>query len=255
MSNSNDSSKVVCVTGGSKRIGASIVKLFHQHGYRVIIHYNRSVDEATKLAASLNQKRAGSAGIIAADLCDAQQLEELASGIVEKFARLDVLVNNASSYYPTRFGNIGPQDWNQLVDSNLRGAFFLSQSLSQELSKAHGSIINIVDTQADQALRDHSVYCIAKSGLKSMTRSLALDLAPRIRVNGVSPGAILWPDRLENDDDPQVQEHRKRILSKIPTGRLGDVSEIAETVLFLANSASYITGLTIKVDGGCSLGF
>ena len=254
-SNSKESSaKVVCITGASKRIGAGIAELFHQQGFNIIIHYNSSSKEALELIEKFNQQRTNSACTVDADLCDSSQLEKLAADILEKFGRLDVLVNNASRYYPTKFGKVDQQQWDDLIDSNLRGAFFLSQSVSEELGRRHGSIINMVDTHADKALGNHSVYCIAKAGLKAMTRSLALDLAPSVRVNAVSPGAILWSESLENSEDSDAQEQRARIISKIPAGRLGEISEIAATVFFLAISANYVTGITIKVDGGRSLG-
>ncbi len=246
--------RVVCITGASRRIGAGIATHFHQQGFDVVIHYNKSAADAEDLVERLNQLRANSTRAVSADLCDSNQLEKLATDILEQFGRLDVLVNNASSYYPTQFGSIAQPQWDQLIDSNLRGAFFLSQHLAGELGSRKGSIINMIDIHADQPLGNHSVYCIAKAGLKAMTRTLALDLAPEVRVNGVSPGAILWAESLQDDEDPKVQLERKRILSKIPAGRLGEISEIAATVFFLAVSATYVSGATVKVDGGRSLG-
>lgn len=247
-------SQVVLVTGAAHRIGAEIAREFHSHGFRVLIHYRGSKESAVKLASDLNESRPDSADTIQASLTDADEVSTLASRSLSAFGRMDVLVNNASAFYPTPVGTVSAQQWDDLIDSNLRGAFFLSQALAPELQKNSGSIINIVDTHAERPLSQHPVYSIAKSGLLAMTRSLAIELAPAIRVNGVSPGAILWPPSLEDDDDPEVQKARASMLKKIPLSRLGDVSDIARTAYFLACEASYVTGEVIKVDGGRVLG-
>ncbi len=245
--------KVVLVTGAAKRIGASIVETFHTNGYLVIIHYNRSVVEANALADRLNKKRASSAICLQADLNDQEAIDLLASETLTCYQRLDVLVNNASTYYATPFGAATQRQWDDLQNSNLRGAFFLSQALSQELVIRNGSIVNIVDTYADRPLLHHSIYSIAKASLKAMTKALAIELAPKVRVNGVAPGAILWPATLENGNDPQVVQARAKVLKNIPLGTLGHLQDIADATYFLACDANYITGQVIKIDGGRSL--
>lgn len=245
--------KVVFITGAAKRIGAATARLFHHQGFNVIIHYNRSETEANALVGELNSARADSAAAFQADLTDRGATETMAKQIVSVFGQLDVLVNNASSFYPTALGEISQQTWDDLIDSNLRAAFFVSQQLAPELTLRKGAIINIVDTHADRPLAGFPTYSIAKAGLKAMTKSLALELAPNVRVNGVSPGAILWPPALEDDNDPEVLEKRKTVLKRIPLARLGRQEDIAEAVLYFATEASYITGLTLKVDGGRSL--
>lgn len=245
---------VVLVTGAAHRIGAEIVREFHKHGFNVIVHYRSSKDSANELVASCNEIRANSAQAIQASLTVADEVSSLASRGLSAFGRIDVLVNNASAFYPTPVGTVSDQQWDDLVDSNLRGAFFLSQSFATELKNNKGSIVNIVDTHARRPLSKHPVYSIAKAGLLVMTKSLAGELAPDVRVNGVSPGAILWPPSLENDDDPAVLESRKEILKQIPLGRLGDPQDIARTAYFLAREATYVTGAVINVDGGRVLG-
>ena len=242
--------KVVAVTGAARRIGACIASTFHRYEFDVIIHYNRSEEEARELVTSLNSERPNSATAVQSNLADAVQVEKLAQVILDQFDRLDVLVNNASVFYSTDIGDTNQQHWDELIDSNLRAAFFLSQGLSHELTVRKGAIINIVDTHADQPLRHHSVYSIAKAGLKAMTKSLAVELAPDVRVLGVSPGAILWPSSLENDDDPDVLQEREKILKQIPLGHLGSLEDIADAVYFLANNANYMTGQVVRVDGG-----
>lgn len=245
--------KAVLVTGAGHRIGACIARAFHQRGLRVLIHYNRSRAAALALAQELNLRRESSAAILRADLTSEVDVRRLGAEVLGIFGRLDVLVNNASSFYPTEFGRSTEEQWQDLIDSNLRGAFFLSQALSEELKEKGGSIINIIDTHANRPLAGFPIYSVAKAGLKAMTRSLAIELAPWVRVNGVSPGAILWPPSLEDDSDPEVLKKREETLQKIPLGHLGDPKDIAETVCFLASDASYVTGQVIKVDGGRSL--
>ncbi|MFK7865784.1 MAG: pteridine reductase [Pseudohongiellaceae bacterium] len=244
---------VIFITGASKRIGAATARLFHSRGFRVIIHYNRSEAEATNLIRDLNNNRADSAIALQADLNDREATANMAAQVPEAFGQLDVLVNNASSFYPTSLGEISQQQWDDLVDSNLRGAFFISQQLAPELTARRGAIVNIVDTHADRPLAGFPTYSIAKAGLKAMTKSLAIELAPFVRVNGVSPGAILWPPSLEDDSDPAVVEKRKDVLQRIPLNRLGRQEDIAEAVFYFATGGSYITGMTLKVDGGRSL--
>lgn len=242
--------KVVLITGAARRIGASIADYFHRRGFRVIVHCNRSADEAGRLVAELNRRRPQSAVCLQADLRESKQASGLATQALEQFDRLDVLINNASGFYSTEFGQVERAHWDDLMGSNLSGAFFLSQSLSIELGKRKGTIINVIDTHADKPLAGHSVYSIAKAGLKAMTKSLAIELAPDVRVNGVSPGAILWPPELQDSEDASVLESRDKILQQIILGRLGKPENIAEAVYFLAEEATYITGQVIRVDGG-----
>lgn len=245
--------KVVFITGAAKRLGAATGRLFHSNGYRVVIHFNQSEEEANHLVDELNSARPDSAASLQADLNDRISTAAMAAQVVDIFGRVDVLVNNASSFYPTALGEVTHSTWDDLIDSNLRGAFFISQQLADELTKRKGAIVNIVDTHADRPLAGFPTYSIAKAGLKAMTKSLAIELAPFVRVNGVSPGAILWPPSLEDDDDPEVLEKRKTVLQRIPLNRLGRKSDIAEAVFYLATQGSYITGQTLKVDGGRSL--
>ena len=245
--------RVVLITGAARRIGACIAQTFHAQHFNVLIHYHRSAAAAAALADTLNGQRPDSARLIQGDLCAAAAAESLARQAMAQYSRLDVLVNNASSFYATEFGQSTPQQWDDLVDSNLRTAYFLSQALADEIGRRRGAVINIVDIHADHPLKRHPIYSIAKAGLKAMTKSLAIELAPAVRVNGVSPGAVLWPASLENDDDPEVLQERQEILKSIPLGALGRPSDIADTVCFLAQQADYMTGQVIRVDGGRSL--
>ena len=244
---------VVLITGAAQRIGAAIAAKFHHKGYRVIVHCRHSLDAAMAQVENYNHERPASATLLQADLASALEVEELAAAALGVFGRLDVLINNASSFYPTPFGSIQQSHWDDLIDSNLRAALFLSQAVAAELTARHGAIVNLVDTYADKPLAKHSVYSIAKAGVKAMTKSLAQELAPAVRVNGVAPGAILWPTALEDDSDPVTQERRAKILQQIPLGSLGTVQQIADTVFFLATQAHYMTGAVIRVDGGRNL--
>ena len=241
-----NSGPVALITGAAKRIGAAMAMKLHNEGYRVIIHYGHSENDAQSLAARLNQKRANSAFCLQADLCDTHAVSELGEEAVNVWGRLDVLVNNASSFYPTPVGDITEEDWTSLVGSNVKGPLFLSQALTPALKKSKGCIVNMVDMHIDRPLPKHSVYLLAKSGLASLTQSLAIDLAPNIRVNGIGPGAILWPEREMEDAEKDT------LLSSIPLGELGTPDDIANTLWFLI-SAPYITGQIIFVDGGRSL--
>lgn len=245
--------KVVFITGAAKRIGAEIARLFHDRGFNVIVHANNSVEVAGQLVDQLNQIRTKSAAMLQADLTINSETEKLGRSVIPVFGRLDVLINNASSFYPTKLGEVNNQKWDDLIDSNLRAGFFLSQALVPELTRRQGAIVNLVDTHADRPLAGFPAYSIAKAGVKAMTRSLAIELAPHVRVNGVSPGAILWPPSLEDSEDPEVIVKRQQMLAGIPIQRLGEKREIAEAVYYLAVEASYITGHIIKVDGGRSL--
>ena len=246
---SNDT-KVCLLTGASKRLGACTTKKFHAEGFNVIIHYNSSKNEADALVMQLNALRPGSACCLQADLTDHEQVQSLARMSLDCYQRVDVLVNNASAFYPTPLAECDHKGWDDLFDSNLRAGFFLAQQLAPELERRAGSIVNMTDTHADNPLKGFPLYSMAKAGVKAMTKSLAKELAPRVRVNGVSPGAILWPPSLEDDSDPTVLDARKKMLEQIPLRSLGEPQNIADAVFFLANDACYVTGQTIRVDGG-----
>jgi pteridine reductase len=248
-STNNLNNKVALVTGAARRIGAAIATRLHESGADVAIHYRGSADEAAALAEKLNAQRPGSAATFAADLNDLSSLQGLVDGVHDWRKRLDILVNNASSFYPTPVGEISEDHWDDLLGSNLKAPLFLSQAAATSLRAAGGVIINIVDIHAQRPLRDHAVYGAAKAGLAMLTRSLAKDLAPEVRVNGVSPGAILWPE------DEMSGETKNTILAQIPLKRTGDPDDIAGCVLYLARDADYVTGQIITVDGGRSIGW
>ena len=249
---SNEQS-VALITGSAKRIGAALVRRFHNAGYRLIIHFNASEEEALSLQAERNAVRADSVSCLQAALTKRSEVAQLARNALDCFGRIDVLINNASSFYATPLEDSTQEQWDDLVDSNLRGAYFLSMALSSELTRRQGNIINILDAMVDGAIQDFPIYNIAKAGLKSMTLSLAKELAPAVRVNGVAPGAILWPSHLENPQDKAAEAARKKALAGIPLGRTGTAEDIANTTFFLVDQASYMTGAVIKVDGGRAL--
>ena len=238
---------VILVTGAARRIGAAIVTCLHENGARVAIHYRGSRDEAEKLASRLNGVRAQSAIAIQSDLLDVDSLPLLINTLLKWGGRLDGLVNNASCFYPTPVGDIDEKQWDELVGSNLKAPLFLSQVAAPLLRDTRGAIVNIVDIHAGRPLRDHAVYGATKAGLAMLTRSLAKDLAPDVRVNGVAPGAILWP---ENGMTESVQQS---ILDQIPLQRAGKPEDIAGCVLYLLRDATYVTGQIIPVDGGRSI--
>jgi len=241
--------RVVLVTGAARRIGAAIVTRLHGNGARVAIHYRGSAAEAGDLAAELNGRRDNSAATFQADLLDTQAIEGLVSAVAEWGGRLDALVNNASTFYPTPIGSITETHWNDLLGSNLKAPLFMSQAAAPLLRDSGGVIINIVDIHAQRPLRNHAVYGPAKAGLAMLTRALAKDLAPEIRVNGVSPGAILWPE------DGMSDAAQQTILRQVPLERAGEPDDIAGCVLYLLRDASYVTGQIIAVDGGRSIGW
>lgn len=235
------------VTGASMRIGRAIAERLHDAGCDVMLHYNSSQQRARELADRLNGRRAGSAVLAQADLSRAADVDALARQAVEWAPALDLLVNNASRFYPTRVGETQAWQWTDLVDSNLRGPYFLVQGLLEPLSTAGGSVVNLVDVHAERPMPNHAVYCISKAGLVMMTRALAQELGPAVRVNGVAPGAILWPE------SPLDSEHKDNILSRTSLGRLGEPSDIAGAVAYLGLDAPYVTGQVLAVDGGRSL--
>ncbi|QPG04570.1 pteridine reductase [Salinimonas marina] len=237
---------IALITGAARRIGHHFASTLHAKGYQIIVHYNQSRSEAEQLCRSLNQLRAESAVTIQADLCDMQQVANLAKQVTEISTRLDVLINNASAFYPTPVGQIQTQDWLTLMGSNVQGPLFLTQALSQQLKDSGGCVINMVDIHAERPLPGHSVYCAAKSALASVTRSLAIELAPAIRVNGIAPGAILWPER------PLSEAQKQHLLQSIPLQQLGSVEALSHTAEFLIGNP-YITGQIIAIDGGRSI--
>ena len=239
--------KTALITGGAKRLGAAIARRLHAAGAAVLIHYRDSEAEAAKLEAELNGLRPRSAAKVKAELLAPIAPRALVSSALDAFGRLDLLVNNASSFFPVAVGEIEPSHWEELVGSNLRAPLFISQQAAPELAKREGAIVNVVDIHAERPLKGYPVYSIAKAGLAALTRSLALELAPRVRVNGVSPGAIAWPDDGQFD-----AAERGRILATTPLGRVGSPEDIAQAVHFLA-TAPYVTGQIIAVDGGRSI--
>ena len=241
------SRKTALVTGAAARIGACIAETLHQRGCDVLLHCNSSIDRADSLAEKLNGARAGSAVVASADLSSPQGIESLCAAFRASFSRLDILVNNASRFYPTQIGETLAWQWDDLVNSNLRGPYFLVQGLLPELQTAGASIVNIIDIHADRPMPNHGVYCISKAGLAMMTRAMASELGPAIRVNGVSPGAILWPEHEMNDAE------RQSILDRTVMGKAGDAPDIASAVAYLSLDAPYVTGQILAVDGGRSL--
>lgn len=239
--------KCALITGASKRIGAMTARLLHESGYNVIIHCRLSHQAADELAQELNTQRADSAKVVQADLNDETIYNNLIHQAYQCWQRLDVLVNNASSFYPTPVGSITLDDWNILINSNMKAPLFLAQAAAPHLKAVRGCIINLIDVHAQRPMKDHPVYCAAKAGLAMITQSLAKELGPEVRVNGVAPGAILWPD---ND----MPEHTKKyILERTALKRPGDPIDIAKTIVFLVKDSDYITGQIIAVDGGRTL--
>jgi pteridine reductase len=239
----------VLVTGGGRRVGAAIVRALHAAGARLVVHCHRSHADAERLVAELERIRPGSAAVVKADLLDVAGLPALVESAAACFGRLDGLVNNASSFLATPLGTIGPREWEDLVGTNLRAPLLLSQSAAPHLKRSGGSIVNIIDIHAGRPLKDHVVYSVAKSGLAGLTRSLALELAPRVRVNAVSPGAILWPE----DGNHFPASEQARITSQTPLGRIGRPEDIALAVRYFLFDAPYVTGQVLAVDGGRSI--
>ena len=242
---SNNTAPVLLITGASARLGAATARLFHQRGFRVAIHYNRSGEAAQRLAGEMCQLRADSATTLGADLSDIPAVEALPNATEGHFGRLDALINNASAFYPTPWGAIDEQNWQELIDSNLKGPAFLCQAALPALRNSDGCIINMIDIHAERPLASHPVYCMAKAGLAMLTQSLAVDSG--IRSNGIAPGAILWPS-----DQALDAQQKGKIVDKVPLGRTGDADDIAHCAWYLANDAPYVNGQIISVDGGRS---
>ena len=237
--------RIVLITGGAKRVGAAICRRLHAAGASLMLHYRRSAGEARLLQAELNHVRADSVALIQADLLDLNKLPAIIDRTLQKFGRLDALVNNASSFFPTPVGDITSQAWDDLIGTNLRAPLFLAQAAAPALKKAQGAIVNIADIHAERPLRNFVVYSVAKAGLIAATRSLARELAPEVRVNAIAPGPILWPD-----DSSFDELSRQRIVSHTPLKREGAPDDIAKAVYYLIAEATYVTGDTISVDGG-----
>lgn len=256
--------KTALLTGAARRIGAVVAKTLHQAGANIVIHYRSSSEAAEQLVAELNHIREHSAFLIQADLCQIDQFDTLITQVVSYTGQLDILINNASSFFPTNIGTVTESQWDDLHCSNLKAPFFLSQAATPALMNTNGCIINMVDIHGFRPLKEHSVYSAAKAGLIMLTQSLARELAPKIRVNGVAPGAILWPEEANSDYSNSTmsttvkptnsvensQEAYDALLKKTALKRQGTPEDIAKTILFLVKDAEYITGHVIPVDGG-----
>ena len=238
--------KIALVTGGSKRIGASICEELHKTNINVMIHYKNSKQDALHLKDKLNKIRSNSTDIVQGDLCKTESYEKIISNVIQRFGQLDYLVNNASSYFPTQIDNLNEDDWNDLISTNLKAPLFLCQAAAKFLIEEKGSIVNITDANENNPKKNYIIYNLAKSGLASLTRSLAIDLAPNVRVNAVAPGAILWP---ENDQESEAG-YRENLLSQTFLKKQGAPKNIAKAVVFLLSTATYTTGEIIHVDGG-----
>lgn len=238
---------VALVTGGARRVGASIARTLHAAGYDLALHYRHSADEAAALLAELEHARTGSTLAVQADLATVDHLPALVDQVLARFGQLDALVNNASAFFPTPVGSATPAQWDELFASNARAPFFLAQAAWPALREARGAIVNLVDIYAGRALADHPIYVMAKAALAAMTRTLAQDMAPDVRVNGVAPGAVLWPSDGKDYDD------RAAMLARTPLQRAGTPEDVASAVLWLLRDAPFVTGQIIRVDGGRTL--
>jgi pteridine reductase len=247
MSSGSLKGKTVLITGGAKRVGAAIAREMHGAGANLAIHYRKSSAAATALGAEFNGQRPNSAAIVPGDLLDVARLPTLVEFAVKSFGSLDVLINNASTFYPTPVGEITLAAFEDLIGTNLRAPLFLSQAAAPALRKSGGLILNIVDIHALRPLRNYTVYCTAKAGLHMLTRSLAKELGPEVRVNGISPGPVLWPEGSSDD------RSRAKIIERTILKRMGTPADIARTALFFAAQAPFITGQVLAVDGGRSV--
>lgn len=239
-------SKVALITGAARRIGAAIARTLHDAGMNVILHYNASEEEAIHLSDELNAIRPNSAMAIRADLQLLESENALINQATEVWGRLDALINNASRFYRTEIGKVTEYAWNDLMGSNLKAPFFLSQAAAPQLAKTKGTIVNITDICVEKPLRDYAIYSVSKSGLDMLTKVLAKELGPDIRVNAVAPGSILWPEGKNSLSDSDKQ----KIINKITLQRAGQPEDIAKAVLFFVRDADYITGQVLMVDGG-----
>jgi len=238
--------KVALITGAAHRIGAETARTLHAEGMRLVLHYRHSRKSAQVLQHELNEQRPGSVILVQADLLSNNVMPKLVEETITAFGQLDVLINNASSFYPTKIGHVNEEQWDDLIGTNLKAPLFLSQAAAPFLRKVNGCIINIVDVHADRPLKTYPLYSTAKAGLVMLTKALAVELGPEIRVNGVAPGAILWPENLD-------EVTKQRIISRTVLKRKGEPHDIAKAILFLIDGANYISGQIITVDGGRSL--
>ena len=245
----NLTGKVALVTGGAKRVGAAICRRLHAQGANLMLHHRASVAEARALQHELNTRRAGSVALIQADLLKSASLPDLVKTTVKQFGSLDILINNASSFFATAIGDINEKAWEDLIGTNLKAPLFLSQAAAAELRKRHGCIVNIVDIHAEFPMKNYVVYSVAKGGLLALTRSLARELGPEVRVNGVAPGTIVWPE----DDNWSDEISRQRVINQTALKRIGEPDDIAKAVEYLVTAAPYVTGQVIAVDGGRSI--
>ena len=238
--------KVVLITGAAHRIGATTARRLHAEGMNILLHYRHSREAAEKLQAELNAIRAASVQLIQADLHDTAKLPNLVEQAIHVWGRLDVLINNASSFYATPVGNVTEAQWDDLIGSNLKAPFFLSQAAAPYLKEQQGCIVSIVDIHAERPLKEFPVYSMAKAGLVMLTKSLACELGPEVRVNAVAPGAILWPENLGESE-------KEKIISRTFLKRQGAPDDIARAILYLIRDAGYMSGQVLTVDGGRSL--
>lgn len=236
------------ITGGAKRVGAQCVRYLHAQGHNILLHYRSSAIEAKGLADELNHERDDSVRLVQADLADSEALKDLVDVASHAWGGVDVLINNASAFYATEFGSVSEGQWDELLGSNLKAPFFLVQALAPVLKKKNGCVVNIVDIHAERGLPGFSVYSIAKAGLVALTKILAKELAPEIRINAVAPGAILWPDQGEMNE-----QQKQEIAAKVALQRVGTPEDIARAIAFLIADAAYVTGQVITVDGGRTL--
>lgn len=241
-----NSHKVALITGAARRIGADIAMYLHEHGMNVVLHYNISNVEAEKLCTELNSQRKNSAVILRADLQESTSLEALVDQAVAAWGRLDVLVNNASKFYKTEIGKITEYEWDELMNTNLRAPLFLAQAAAPHLAKVRGCIVNITDIHGERPMRDYPVYCMTKAGLIMLTKSLAKELGPDVRVNAVSPGEIMWPEGENTLPDAM----KDKIIARTALQCHGNPRAIAKAVWFYVNDADYVTGHVMAVDGG-----
>ena len=239
--------KRILITGAAKRIGKEMALSFFNKGWDIVIHYNSSKEEAEALAHKMNSERSNSAMLVQANLDNANEVEKLAEKILSKNGSIDALINNASTFYPTPVGTFSEENWNALMGSNLKAPLFLIQSLHKELEKNKGFIINVTDINVDRALVNHSIYLAAKSGLQTLTKSVANELAPYIRVNAIAPGAILKPPNTE-----WTSEQKNNIINAVPMKRMGTEKDIVDAAIYLSE-AEYVTGQILNIDGGKSL--
>jgi pteridine reductase len=238
---------VALITGGARRIGAAIARALHAAGYDIALHYRNTAGEAQALVAELLRQRSDSAFSVQAELADMDALPALVESVIARFGRLDAVINNASSFYPTAVGATTPAHWDELFASNAKGPYFLSQAAAPHLRRQRGTILNLVDLYASSPLAGHPVYCMAKAALAMMTRSLALELAPEVRVNAIAPGAILWPERGKS------ATARQALIDATPLARAGNAADIAQAAVFLLRDAPFVTGQILAIDGGRSI--